>query len=93
MTICDNLLMISDEELDIVAPNFLAVYIYFENLNFETVSEEPLYNTLRFLSDIGGAMGLYMGASVLTYVEILQVALEVFLLVKRKMKQTTPVET
>ncbi|XP_060606460.1 degenerin mec-10-like [Ruditapes philippinarum] len=89
---CNNLIAVTDEDLDQIAPNFLAVYIYFEDLNYETISEEPLYNTIRFLSDIGGAMGLYMGASVLTYVELLQVALEVFLLVKRKMKQTSPVK-
>ncbi|XP_045198345.2 amiloride-sensitive sodium channel subunit gamma-2-like [Mercenaria mercenaria] len=83
---------VADENLDKIASNFLAVYIYFEDLNYEIISEEPLYNTLRFLSDIGGAMGLYMGASVLTYVEILQVALEVFLFFKQKWMRTTPIE-
>jgi amiloride-sensitive sodium channel subunit alpha/amiloride-sensitive sodium channel subunit gamma len=68
-----------------VSSNFLAVVIYFEDLDYEVIIEEQLYNTLRFLSDIGGAMGLYIGASVLTYVELLQLALEVFLLCKRKL--------
>ncbi|XP_053398354.1 degenerin mec-10-like [Mercenaria mercenaria] len=83
---------VADEYLDQISSNFLSVYIYFEDLNYEIVSEEPLYNTLRFLSDIGGAMGLYMGASVLTYVETLQIALEVFLLFKQKWMRTTPIE-
>ncbi|XP_052809158.1 amiloride-sensitive sodium channel subunit gamma-like [Mya arenaria] len=67
-------------ELEEIAGNFISVNIYFEDLNYEKISEEALYNTIRFLSDIGGAMGFYMGASLLTYVEILQVIPEMIIL-------------
>lgn len=36
-----------------------------------------LFQSVRFLSDIGGAMGLFMGASVLSCVELLQLLLEI----------------
>ena len=76
------------------ASNFLSVNVYFEDLTYETISEEPLYNTMRFLSDLGGAMGFYMGASLLTYVEILQLILELCLFWKSKMtNKTKPFDT
>ena len=66
----DNL---TDTDLSNMSRNFAAVHVYFEDLNYELLEEEPLYNPVRFLSDIGGAMGLFTGASLLTYFEILHV--------------------
>ncbi|XP_052809160.1 amiloride-sensitive sodium channel subunit alpha-like [Mya arenaria] len=81
-TFCEKLKSdsLTDDELEEIAGNFISVNIYFEDLNYEKISEEALYNTIRFLSDIGGAMGFYMGASLLTYVEILQVIPELIIL-------------
>ncbi|WAR07479.1 SCNNG-like protein [Mya arenaria] len=88
--LCANLTQknVRNEVLDKVVENFLVAHIYFEDLNYELVSEEPLYNTVRFLSDIGGAMGLYMGASLLTYVELLHVLLEIILHLRTRRKTT-----
>lgn len=77
---------VSRELIEDLTENFLSVYIYYEDLNHEVISEEPLYNTERFLSDIGGALGLYVGASFLTCVELLQVILEVVLHLRNKRK-------
>ena len=74
----------TDAEENAISRNFLAVYIYFQDLTYEVISEQALYNTERFLSDIGGAMGLFVGASVLTCVEILQVCLEILLWFRRR---------
>lgn len=43
-----------------------------------------LFQSVRFLSDIGGAMGLFLGASVLSFVEAVQLILEIFLYIKHK---------
>lgn len=57
--------------------NFLKVIIYYEDLHFEEISEEPLYDGFRFISDIGGTLGLFLGASILSFVELVQLMVEI----------------
>ncbi|KAL5016079.1 hypothetical protein ScPMuIL_005668 [Solemya velum] len=82
---CD-LLKHSDKSFnpDKYLSNFLKVIIYYEDLNYETIEEEPLYDTTRFVSDIGGTLGLFMGASLLSAVEVLQLIVEFTLLIWRR---------
>ncbi|KAL5007612.1 hypothetical protein ScPMuIL_016418 [Solemya velum] len=56
--------------------NFAKVLIYYNDMNLQYIEEEPLYGTTRFLSDVGGTMGLYIGASVLSLCEVIDVAFE-----------------
>ncbi|XP_045198886.2 degenerin mec-10-like [Mercenaria mercenaria] len=85
---CDMIIsQLTKSELETISGNFIAVYIYFKDLNYEVISEEALYNTVRFLSDIGGALGLFVGASMLTCVEILEIVLNILLLVRCKRQQ------
>ncbi|KAL5007108.1 hypothetical protein ScPMuIL_015914 [Solemya velum] len=80
-----------------IGMNFLKILVYFQDLNFETISESPLYETSRFLADIGGAMGLFMGASVLGMLEVLDVIVEVLswlkdLIARRRVGDRNPKE-
>jgi len=68
---------LTENDTESMFGNFVAVNVYFEDLNFELMEEEPLYNPVRFMSDIGGTMGLFTGASMLTYFEILHVIVEI----------------
>ncbi|XP_062577906.1 degenerin mec-10-like [Saccostrea cucullata] len=58
--------------------NFLKLVIYYEDMNYEDISEEPSYDGFRFLSDLGGAMGLFLGASLLSFLELVQLLVELF---------------
>ncbi|XP_061194680.1 FMRFamide-activated amiloride-sensitive sodium channel-like [Saccostrea echinata] len=58
--------------------NFLKLVIYYEDMNYEEISEEPSYDGFRFLSDLGGAMGLFLGASLLSFLELVQLMVELF---------------
>ena len=51
-----------------------------------------VFQSVRFLSDIGGAMGLFLGASVLSFVEILQLILEMVLFLFRANHTSTTVK-
>ncbi|XP_048249880.1 degenerin mec-4-like [Haliotis rufescens] len=66
------------DNIDLRTSSFLKLKVYFDSLNFESVKEEPFYDTERFLSDIGGTMGLWIGASVLSLAEFLEMFLELF---------------
>ena len=59
-----------DETIDSLSKNIVDVEIYFETLTFEEIEEWPAYLFLNLLCDIGGAMGLILGSTVLTVVEL-----------------------
>ncbi|KAI5627514.1 acid-sensing ion channel 4 [Silurus asotus] len=57
--------------------NFLILDIFFEALNYETIEQKKAYDVAGLLGDIGGQMGLFIGASILTILEILDYIYEV----------------
>lgn len=56
--------------------NFVKLNIFFEALNYELISQQPAYEVSALLGDIGGNMGLFIGASILTVVEVFDFAYE-----------------
>ncbi|XP_017337741.1 acid-sensing ion channel 4-B [Ictalurus punctatus] len=60
-----------------IRDNFLVLDVYFEALNYETIEQKKAYDIAGLLGDIGGQMGLFIGASVLTILEILDYIYEV----------------
>ena len=51
--------------------NLVGIEVYFEDLITQHVTEEPAYDVIRLLADIGGQLGLFLGVSVLSVVEFL----------------------
>ena len=52
--------------------NILELNIFYEDLNQQVVAEEPKIQLWNMLSTIGGSMGLYVGVSVITIVEVVE---------------------
>ena len=50
--------------------NFLQLDIYYNQLSIEEVVQQPAFEFLSLLSEIGGFLGLLLGASVLTLCEV-----------------------
>ena len=50
--------------------NFLNVDIYYKELSVEEIRQQPAFQFLSLLSEIGGFLGLLLGASVLTVCEV-----------------------
>ena len=53
-----------------IESNFVKLNIYFEDMNYESIEQIPAYEFSSLLGDIGGNMGLCIGASLLTVVEV-----------------------
>nr|XP_046178413.1 acid-sensing ion channel 1C-like isoform X2 [Oncorhynchus gorbuscha] len=61
-----------------IGENLLVLDIFFEALNYEKIEQKKAYEIAGLLGDIGGQMGLFIGASVLTILEIFDYLYEVF---------------
>ncbi|KAM9799880.1 acid-sensing ion channel 1B isoform 2-T2 [Syngnathus typhle] len=60
-----------------IADNLLVLDIFFEALNYETIEQKKAYELAGLLGDIGGQMGLFIGASILTILELFDYLYEV----------------
>ncbi|KAL9986105.1 hypothetical protein ACROYT_G000185 [Oculina patagonica] len=67
--------------------NVLKVDIFFEELNYEVISEELSYELPNFMSDLGGSLGLWIGVSVLTVAEIFELLVLTCLALGWKLKK------
>ncbi len=51
--------------------NFVQVDIFYQELSYEIIEQQKAFEFLSLLSEIGGFLGLLLGASVLTVCELL----------------------
>ncbi|XP_078582100.1 acid-sensing ion channel 1C-like [Branchiostoma floridae x Branchiostoma japonicum] len=57
---------------DLILDNILVLNVYYESLNYELIQQMPAIETEGLLGDLGGQMGLFLGASFLSLVEIFE---------------------
>ena len=72
----DNLIAILDTSSDNIDNNILSVNVYFQDLyvmKFDTVLS---YSTTALLADIGGLLGLFLGVSIISILEIIILLLD-----------------
>ena len=60
-----------------IRENFLVLDVFFEALTSEAMEQQAAYGLSALLGDLGGQMGLFIGASILTLLEILDYIYEV----------------
>jgi len=53
------------------------INVYIADSNVITTTESPDYDLVRLVSDLGGQLGLWIGVSVITLVEVLQLCFDV----------------
>jgi hypothetical protein len=61
---------ITDEEL---ASSLAFVNIYYNHLGYTEIIEKPSYTTLSLISNVGGTLGLFMGLSLLSLFEFVEI--------------------
>ena len=57
--------------VDSIYKNMLKIEIYFCDFHSEIIEQKPAYGLLEFASDLGGQVGLWIGASVYSVLEVL----------------------
>ncbi|KAL9964424.1 hypothetical protein ACROYT_G028066 [Oculina patagonica] len=56
-----------------MSQNLLQLHVYFQELNYQVIQETPAYDSESLLGEIGGQVGLCVGASLLTMLEFFEV--------------------
>ena len=74
--------------------NYVFLNIFYSSLSYNDVRVNAAYNFMALLSDIGGALGLLLGASLLTVYEIGEFACELMVdAVKSRKKMTVRLQS
>ncbi|CAF0708133.1 unnamed protein product [Brachionus calyciflorus] len=55
-----------------------SLIIHFDSLGYTQIEETPITDIVGLLSNIGGLAGLFLGLSVLSFVEIFEIFIEIF---------------
>ena len=61
---------------DFVTDNFVRVNVYLSDMEVEVQEQQPSYRLSNLFSDIGGTLGLWVGLSLLTVVEFIQLVVK-----------------
>lgn len=69
---------------EFVSQNFLRLEVYYENLVEEIILTDPAYDWNKLLSDIGGQLGLWLGFSLMTAIEVLELLYDIISFICRR---------
>jgi hypothetical protein len=58
--------------------HYIVLFVYYRKLEYTLISQEPKTETFDFISNIGGILGLFLGVSFLSFIEIFEIVLEIF---------------
>ena len=75
-----------------IRSDFLTLHIYFESLTVTSIVTTYLYSFTAFLSDVGGQLGLFIGASVISILEIGILLLDLSIYICKSCRRTKSLE-
>ena len=83
--------LISHHNYQNESDNFLQLNVFFNELNYEQIEETFSYGTINLLADIGGQLGLWIGISVITVFELLELLVMFFTVCVKKVNAASEV--
>eukprot|EP00112_Aurelia_sp_Birch-Aquarium-sp1_P000261 Seg10204.1 transcript_id=Seg10204.1/GoldUCD/mRNA.D3Y31 product="Acid-sensing ion channel 1" protein_id=Seg10204.1/GoldUCD/D3Y31 len=91
-SLCSSLLQVSKQNCsrEFIKDNFLRLQIYFEDFTVETIEQIPAYGESKVISDLGGIIGLWIGASIYSFFELGSTCISLvslYILRKKKARQ------
>ncbi|ELU15109.1 hypothetical protein CAPTEDRAFT_228582 [Capitella teleta] len=83
-TVLKSYMKSTDLDSKFFSENFLRLNVYVKSLSYEYYEHQEAYDVVALLSDIGGTLSLYIGASVITLCEIMDAIIINLLKIYRK---------
>ena len=72
--------------------SIVRVNIFYESLSYTLATESPKLDGISLLGEIGGNLGLFLGISVFSVCEVIEVAIEIFFILnKRHQNKVKPI--
>ncbi|VDO26154.1 unnamed protein product [Haemonchus placei] len=68
--------------------NAAMVEVFYEQLNYELLQESEAYGLVNLIADFGGHLGLWLGFSVITVMEVIVLILDVISICFRRKNET-----
>ena len=66
------------------AQSYVSVKIFYETLSYTHSTESPQMDGVYLLGSIGGNLGLFLGISVFSICEVVQVVIEIIFVIKQQ---------
>ena len=63
-----------------VNKHFIVLYIYYNQLSYKFISQNPKTEMFNFISNIGGLLGVFLGISFLSFIEIFEIIYEIIII-------------
>lgn len=76
---CDSFVY-SIEKFSSFSANYTGIAVYFEELKYTLITQEPKTPIFDLVANVGGILGLFIGVSFLSFVELIEIFLEVILI-------------
>lgn len=73
--------------------SLLAINFFYIDLNLRKISDIPVWDTTAFLSSIGGNLGLFVGISLLSGVEIIDFAIRLILVLIKHLESNKKIKS
>eukprot|EP00112_Aurelia_sp_Birch-Aquarium-sp1_P007798 Seg1852.1 transcript_id=Seg1852.1/GoldUCD/mRNA.D3Y31 product="Acid-sensing ion channel 5" protein_id=Seg1852.1/GoldUCD/D3Y31 len=64
--------------LELMKKHMIKISIYYDEMTETEITEKELYETAKIVSDLGGQMGMFMGASLLSLIELMVLTCTIF---------------
>eukprot|EP00112_Aurelia_sp_Birch-Aquarium-sp1_P020292 Seg5197.3 transcript_id=Seg5197.3/GoldUCD/mRNA.D3Y31 product="Acid-sensing ion channel 4-A" protein_id=Seg5197.3/GoldUCD/D3Y31 len=78
---------------EVIKENVLRLEVYFKDFNVESIKSSPAYGDAQFMSDLGGSLGLWIGASVYSLFELGSLGISLASLLLFRLKNIGKVKT
>ncbi|XP_063427504.1 uncharacterized protein LOC134711007 [Mytilus trossulus] len=69
---------------EFIKENFMQLDLYYKQMSYEEITQQKAYDSFALICDIGGSMGLFLGASLLSWCEILDLFIINFMLPRNR---------
>jgi hypothetical protein len=77
-------------EIDANINNVLSIDIYYENLEYTSISQLPKMDIIDLISNIGSNLSLFIGISFISFAEVIELLAEIFIILfEKKQKPAT----